>query len=270
MGSSSRHRLRQVMPFGRPLPIDVDCVPNNMSVSASPKFDTTSWTLVRAAAVDPTEESRQALATLCQTYWSPVYAFVRRNGYDREQAQDLTQGFFTQLLEKRFLVDADQQRGKFRSFLLTAVKHFLANEWDREHALKRGGGKVPVSIDVVAAESWYAPSVVAEGTPESLFERRWALSLLERTLARLRAEFVAAGKTSQFDSLSPFLNKDSGDKRYEDLAEQLGLSAGALRMSVHRMRRRYRDLLREEIAHTVSTTDEIDDEIRFLVSTLSA
>ena len=269
MHSSSRHGLRQVMPFGQPLPTVIDCVPNHMSSSASPRFDSTSWTLVRAAAVNPTAESRQALATLCQTYWPPVYAFVRRNGYDREQSQDLTQGFFTQLLEKRFLVDADQLRGKFRSFLLTAVKHFLANEWDREHALKRGGRQVPVSMDLVAAEGWYKPSVIAEGTPESLFERRWALSLLERTLARLRAEFAAAGKTDQFDRLSPFLNKESGDNRYEEVAEQLDVSAGALRMSVHRMRRRYRDLLREEIAQTVSTIDEIDDEIRFLLSTLS-
>jgi RNA polymerase sigma-70 factor (ECF subfamily) len=219
--------------------------------------------------VNPTADSRQALATLCQTYWPPVYAFVRRNGYDREQAQDLTQGFFAQLLEKKFLVDADQQRGKFRSFLLTAVKHFVANEWDREHALKRGGSRVPVSIDLVAAERWYEPAVVADATPESLFERRWALSLLEFTLAKLREEFAVAGKADQFDLLSPFLHKDSGDQRYEELSVQLGVSPGALRMSVHRMRRRYRDLLREEIAQTVSTTEEIDDEIRFLLSTLS-
>ena len=198
-----------------------------------------------------------------------MYAFIRRNGYDLEQAQDLTQGFFMQLLEKRFLVDADQQRGKFRSFLLTAVKHFLANEWDREHALKRGGGRAPLSIDAVEAERWYVPSVVAETTPESLFERRWALSLLENVLARLRAEFATAGKASLFEILSPLLNRDSGDQHYEELAGQLGTSAGALRMSVHRMRRRYRNLLREEIAQTVSTPEEIDDEIRFLLSTLS-
>jgi RNA polymerase sigma-70 factor (ECF subfamily) len=198
-----------------------------------------------------------------------VYAFIRRYGYDQEQTQDLTQGFFTQLLEKRFLVDADQQRGKFRSFLLTAVKHFLANEWDREHALKRGGGRIPVSIDLVEAEKWYVPAVVAEATPESLFERRWALSLLEHVLTRLRAEFAAAGKSAQFENLSPFLNRDSGDEHYDELAARMGASPGALRMSVHRMRRRYRSLLRDEIAQTVSTPEEIDDEIRFLLSTLS-
>src|SRR5882672_4740607 len=186
MHSSSRRGLRQVMPFGRPLPTVIDCVPNIMAGSPSPRFDTTSWTLVRAAAVNPTADSRQALAMLCHTYWPPVYAFIRRYGYDREQAQDLTQGFFTQLLEKRFLVDADQQRGKFRSFLLTAVKHFLANEWDREHALKRGGGQIPVSIDLVEAEEWYAPAAVEAATPESLFERRWALSLLEQVMVKLR------------------------------------------------------------------------------------
>ena len=257
------------MPFGRPLPTVIDCVPNNMSVSISPKFDKTSWSLVRAAALEPTASSRQALATLCRTYWQPVYAFVRRNGYDREQAQDLTQGFFTQLLEKRFLAHADQERGKFRSFLLTAVKHFLANEWDRDHALKRGGGQVSLSIDLVDAESWYAPAVAANPTPESLFERRWALSLLEHVLTRLRAEFAAVGKSDQFEMIVPFLNQDSGDKRYEELADRLGVSTGSLRMAVHRMRRRYRSLLRKEIAETVATPEEVDDEIRFLLSTLS-
>src|SRR6185436_5683545 len=136
----------------------------------------------------------------------------------------------------------------------------LANEWDREHALKRGGGRIPVSIDLVEAEKWYMPAVAAEVTPESLFERRWALSLLEQVLARLRAELDAAGKSAQFESLAPLLNRESGDEHYEELAERMGMSAGALRMSVHRLRRRYRNLLRDEIAQTVSTPEEIDDE----------
>ena len=218
--------------------------------------------------MNPTADSRQALATLCQTYWHPVYAFVRRNGYDREQSQDLTQGFFALLLEKNFLVDADQQRGKFRSFLLTAVKHFLANEWDRAHALKRGGGHVPVSIDLVEAERWYAPAAVEEATPESLFERRWALSLLEHMLARCVPNLPLRERPI---NSTAFLFSESGSEgsTLRRDGRSLGLSAGALRMSVHRMRRRYRDLLREEIAETVSTTEEIDDEIRFLLSTLS-
>jgi RNA polymerase sigma-70 factor (ECF subfamily) len=232
-------------------------------------FKTTRWTVVQAAAANPTADSRQALATLCQTYWRPVYAFIRRKGYDRDQAQDLTQGFFALLLEKNYLISADRQRGKFRSFLLTTVKHFLANEWEREHAKKRGGAEPPISIDLIKAESWYVSAAVEETTPEKLFERRWALSLLEHVLARLRAEFAAAGKTDRFESLSLFLNQDADEARYEELAGTLGLSAGALRMIVHRMRRKYRQFLREEIAQTVSTPEETDEEIRFLMSTLS-
>jgi len=240
-----------------------------MISSPTPGFQTTRWTLVQAAAVSPTTDSRQALATLCQTYWHPVYAFIRRNGHDRDQAQDLAQGFFALLLEKNYLVAANRQRGRFRSFLLTAVKHFLANEWDREHAQKRGGGQVPISIDAVEAEKWYVPAVVEEATPESLFERRWALSLLEHVMARLHAEFAVAGKAEQLERLSVFLNRDSEDARYKEVADEMGLSAGALRMSVHRIRRAYRQLLREEIAQTVSTPEETDEEIRFLLSTLS-
>jgi RNA polymerase sigma-70 factor (ECF subfamily) len=210
------------------------------------------------------------LAALCQTYWPPVYAFIRRNGYDQDQAQDLSQGFFALLLEKNYLGDADRRRGKFRSFLLKAVKHFLANEWDRSHALKRGGGQLAVSIDLVAAERWCAPALVEGTTPESLFERRWAFSLLEHVLSKLRAEFAAAGKRDQLESLSVFLNDDFEDARYENVAEQMGMSVGALRTAVHRLRRKYRRLLRDEITQTVSTPEDVDDEIRFLMSTLGA
>jgi DNA-directed RNA polymerase specialized sigma24 family protein len=246
----------------------IDCVPNKMAETRNSAFKTTHWTLVRAAAVHPTADSRQALATLCQTYWHSVYAFIRRKGYDLDRAQDLTQGFFALLLEKNYLIAADKERGRFRSFLLTAVKHFLANEWDREHAKKRGGTEPPVSLDLAKAESWYAPAAAEETNPEALFERRWALSLLEHVMARLRAEFAAAGKAERFESLSAFLNQDADDVRYSELADEMGLSAGALRMLVHRMRHRYRKLLREEIAQTVSTPEETDDEIRFLLSTL--
>jgi RNA polymerase sigma-70 factor (ECF subfamily) len=255
--------------FARPLPTVINCLPIDMTTARTSGFETTSWTLVLAAAVSPTPDSRQALATLCQTYWHPVYAFIRRNGYDRNQSEDLTQGFFALLLEKNYLVEADRLRGKFRSFLLTAVKHFLANEWDREHAQKRGGTQAPVSIDLVEAEGWYVPAAVEEATPESLFERRWAVSLLERVLARLRAEFAAAGKADQFQSLSAFLDQDSEDTRYRELADSMHMSAGALRMAIHRMRRKYRRLLREEISETVCTPKDIDEEIRFLFSTLS-
>jgi len=162
-------KSRQVLPVGRLLPIVVHCVPNRMTGASSSGFQTTRWTLVQAAAINPTGDSRRALSTLCQTYWQPVYAFIRRNGYDPDPSQDLTQGFFAMMLEKDFLIQADQKRGRFRSFLLTAVKHFLSNEWDRSHALKRGGVQVAVSFDLVEAEMWYLPSVVDNETPEKAF-----------------------------------------------------------------------------------------------------
>jgi len=238
-------------------------------ISPVSRFNTTRWTLVQAAAVNPTEDSGEALATLCQAYWRPVYVFIRRHGHDREQAEDLTQEFFTHLLEKNYLIAANPERGRFRSFLLIAVKHFLANQWDREHASKRGGSQTRISIDSVEAENWYLPAVVDEVTPESLFERRWALSLLEHVMSRLRAEFETAGKAEEFEKLSMFLNRDSEDVRYKQLAEEMGLSVGALRMAVHRLRRSYRRLLREEIAQTVSEPEQTDEELRFLLATLT-
>ena len=270
MPRPSDEEPKQALPTGRALPTVIDCVPKIMLNAATSGFQTTRWTLIKAAAVSPTTDSRDALATLCQAYWPPVYAFIRRNGHDPERSQDLTQGFFTLLLEKNYLLDADRQRGRFRSFLLTAVKHFLANEWDREHAQKRGGGKGPISIDTVEAESWYLPAMVDEATPESLFQRRWALSLLEHVMAGLRAEFALAGKAEQFEKLSVFLNQDAGETRYKELADEMGLSTGALRTSVHRIRRTYRRLLREEITQTVSRPEETDEEIRFLLSTLTS
>ena len=226
-----------------------------------------------AAAVQPSPESRSALATLCQVYWHPVYAFIRRNGSDRDQAQDLTQAFFAVLLEKNYLGDAKQERGRFRSFLLTAVKHFLSNQRDRAQAQKRGGGQADLSLDLsidpMEVEAWYSPVAVDDVTPERLFELRWAHSLLEQTMAAFREEFARAGKAKHFDLLSDYLHGDSTGIRYDELAAEMGVTAGALRTQVHRMRRRYRDLLRAQIAQTVSTPGEIDDEIRFLLTTLT-
>jgi DNA-directed RNA polymerase specialized sigma24 family protein len=230
-------------------------------------FHTTSWTLIRAASADPTADSREALAALCQKYWHPLYAFVRGRGYDPEQSKDLTQGFFALLIEKNYLLDADPKRGRFRFFLLAAVKHFLANERDRMNALKRGGGQVHVSMDLTEADAWDTQAAVDQATPESLYERRWALSLLENVMSKLRAEFAHVGKAKEFDRLSVFLNRDSESARYDTLAE---VSAGALRMSVHRIRRRYVSLLRAEVAESVSGPEEIDDELRYLLSILSS
>lgn len=266
---ASDRKLRQVLPVGRLLPIVVHCAPNLMTGTISSRFQTTRWTLVQAAAVNPTGDSRRALSTLCQTYWQPVYAFIRRNGYNPDQSQDLTQGFFALMLEKNYLIHADQKRGRFRSFLLTSVKHFLTNEWDRANALKRGGGQAAVSMDLIEAERWYVPAAVDASTPDKAFERQWALSILEQVMARLRADYAKAGKAGQFEMLSEFLNEDSRDVGYEELAEQMAMSAGALRMAVHRMRKAYRRILRQEIAETVSTPEEIDAEIRFLVAILT-
>jgi RNA polymerase sigma-70 factor (ECF subfamily) len=226
-----------------------------------------------AAAVQPSTESRSALATLCQIYWHPVYAFIRRNGSDRDQAQDLTQAFFAVLLEKNYLGDARQERGRFRSFLLTTVKHFLSNQRDRAQAQKRGGGQAELSLDLSIdpreAEAWYSPVAVDQMTPEHLFELRWAHSLLEQVMGKLRLEFANSGKAEHFDHLSAFLQGDSKGIHYDELSAEMGVTAGALRTQVHRIRRRYRELLRAEIAQTVSTPAEIDDEIRFLLTTLS-
>jgi DNA-directed RNA polymerase specialized sigma24 family protein len=241
-----------------------------MPDASTSKFQTTSWTLVVSAAEAPTADSRRALATLCQMYWHPVYAFIRRNGHDRDHAQDLTQGFFAVLLEKNYLRDADRERGRFRSFLLASVKHFLANEWDKEHALKRGGDQVAVPIDLVDAEASYASDAPEQETPERLFERRWALALLEQVMFKLRAEYSSKGKAEQFDRLSVFLNGNPDEANYAKLAAEMSVSAGSLRVAVHRIRRQYGDLVRAEIAETVSTPEEIGEEVRFLLAALSA
>jgi RNA polymerase sigma-70 factor (ECF subfamily) len=172
------------------------------------------------------------------------------------------------MLEKNYLGEADRERGRFRTFLLAAVKHFLANEWDKEHALKRGGGQTTVVIDPAGAEECYAPEAIEARTPETLFVRGWALSLLGQVMTKLRVEYAGSGKADYFDRLSPLLDGDPPAKSYDVLASELGASPGALRVAVHRMRRRYRELLRTELAETVSTPAEIDDEIRFLLAAL--
>jgi RNA polymerase sigma factor (sigma-70 family) len=232
-----------------------------------PQFQTTSWSLVLDAASN-SSEAREALEALCQIYWKPVYAFIRRKGHDPDKAQDLTQEYFARLIEKNYLEHADRTRGRFRSFLLVSVRNFLANQWDRERARKRGGDRRPVSIDGLEAEQWYALAIANDDTPEALFERRWAVSLIERVMLRLRATYADAGKEQLFLSLEGFLQRESSDG-YEQLAKEMNVSAGSLRMSVLRMRRRYRALLRAEIAQTVDKTEEIDEEIRFLQSSLS-
>ncbi len=231
-------------------------------------FATTRWSQVLTAAGRETPRSAEALARLCEAYWYPLYAYVRRQGYDAEQAQSLTQEFFATLLEKHYLRSADPSRGRFRSFLLASMKHFLSNERDRASAIKRGGRAVVVPFEVETAEGWYRLEPAEAETPETIFERRWALTLLERTLARLREEFRAAGKQRLFERLEGHLTGEQETLPYAALSAQLGMTESAIKVTVHRLRRRYGALLRMEIAETVADPAQVDDEIRELFRSL--
>jgi len=234
---------------------------------ASSNFATTHWTLIVAARDRAAPQAQEALAALCDAYWYPLYAFIRRRGHSADEAQDLTQEFFARLLEKDFLAVVDRAKGKFRSFLLAACQHFLANERDRANAQKRGGGRTHVSLDFHGAEDRYGLEPGHTLTPEKLFERRWALTLLDQVLLRLKDEFDRAEKGVLFDRLKGFL-PGTGDASYGDLAVELDMSEGALRVAVHRLRQRYRELLRETIASTVDDPDQVEDEIRSLFAAL--
>src|SRR6266851_8912788 len=225
------------------------------------RFASTRWSLVAAAGQGASPEAQEALATLCQVYWYPLYAYARRRLAGVEDAQDLTQEFFAQLLEKDYLQAADPNRGKFRSFLLTAFKHFLSKEHDRLNAQKRGGGRRILPLDFKSGETRYHLEPEDRTTPESLYERRWALTLLEQSLTLLRQEFVSAGKQKLFESLKGTLTGDSAMEPYSGIAERMGMSEQAVKVAVHRLRQRYKELLRGEIAQTVATNDEIDDEL---------
>lgn len=223
----------------------------------------------------PSPDSRNALADLCRAYWYPLYALIRRQSRDGHQAQDLTQEFFARLLEKNFLGDVDPARGRFRAFLLAAVKHFLANEWDKDGAAKRGGGHRIVSLnghsfDWNSGESRFLTEPSHELTPERHFERQWAIALLDRVLGRLRDESVEAGKIEQFETLRQFLSVDRDTANYADAARRLNSTESAMRVAAHRLRKQCRALLRDEIANTVSTAEEVDDELRYLFTVLSA
>ena len=235
--------------------------------SPSPEFLTTRWSVVLAAGGSQPSAS-DALATLCKTYWFPLYAFVRRKGYSLHDAQDLTQSFFSHLLEKQRLASLHPERGRFRSFLLVSLKNFLANEWHRSNASKRGGQTTFVFIDDEEANRRYGDEPAETISAEQIFDRRWALTLLERVLDSLRLEMSRTGKGAQFEALKFTLTGETGAP-YNEIASQLGTSEGALKVFVHRLRERYRSLLREEIAQTVETDAEIDDELRHLIAALS-
>lgn len=235
----------------------------------SPRFRTTHWSLVAAAIHSHDPDSTAALEALCQTYWYPLYAFVRRQGYSAHDAQDLTQEFFARLLEKKYLNDASAAKGRFRTFLLVAIKRFLSKEWDRSRALKRGGNRIHVPLDGEWAESRYLAEPAETLTPERIFEQRWGATLLEHALQRLRTEYERSARGKEFEALKDFLAAERGSIPYEKIAGTLGISAGAARVQVHRLRKRFRDLFRDEIAQTVSSPAELDEEVRYVLSVLS-
>lgn len=231
-------------------------------------FATTHWSVV-AQAREASPENESALQFLCQTYWYPLYVYVRRQGRTPEDAQDLVQGFFAHVLEKRCFQAADHEKGKFRSFLIGALKRYMATEWDRANRLKRGGGKQIISLDDAQTEDRYLAEPPDNNTPEKAFERQWARTLLDQVLARLESEFALAGKTPLYERLRVFINGDSKELSYSETGEKLGMSEGAVKVAVYRLRITYRELLREEIARTIENPKDVEDEIRHLFSALS-
>jgi RNA polymerase sigma factor (sigma-70 family) len=234
------------------------------------KFDTTRWSVVLKAGAGDEAQSRAALATLCEIYWPAVFAFVRRRGHDPDTARDLTQGFFAAILERGGIAEARRERGRFRSFLLGSVKNFLADEHDHRTAQKRGGGHAALSIDDASWDAERAGFEMATPlTPEAIFERRWALALLESTMRDLADEMERARAGTRFAALQPYLVGDA-DPPYRELAPGLGMNEGAVRVALHRMRQRYGEKLREQVAQTVDDPATIEDEIRHLIGALGA
>lgn len=231
-------------------------------------FVTTHWSVILAAKGDESEVADEALTKLCRMYWYPLYAFVRRRGHSPHDAEDLTQEFFCRLLHKDYLRVVDYRKGRFRTFLLTAIENFLRYEWRRAHAQKRGGGFSFLSLDDPGAEQRYCQEPVSRESPEKVYERNCALALLEQALHRLRAEFEAQGKGDRFERLKGFLTADEAQAPYAELASQLDASEAALKMTVSRMRKRYGEILRETVRQTVASAEQAEDELRSLFAAL--
>lgn len=229
-------------------------------------FTTTQWSRVQRAKGGADTDARQALEELCQTYWHPLYAFVRRQGYDPATAQDLTQAYFTELLAKDFLRAVDPSAGRFRSFLLASLKNFLSHERDRDRAVKRGGGAHTFSLEAETAEMSLDTGLNDQLTPDQVFERQWALTVLERSLERLRNAAVGSGAEDNFERLKPYLTGEDMRAPYGDVASELGMTEGAVKTAVHRLRKSFGGMLRAEIAETVVDPVDIDDEIRHLLT----
>lgn len=246
-----------------------DRTPFNSTGANAGQFATTHWSVVLAAGSPESPRYQEALETLCRTYWFPLYVYLRRHGCDAHQAADYTQAFFAHMLEKQSLNRVQPKPGKFRSFLLTALKHFLADARDHDQAIKRGAGRKPLSLDFGAAESQYALDPATQLSPEKVFDRSWALTMLGNTMDRLEAEVVKVNKRELFESLKVYLCGEETAVPYRDAAAKLDMTEGAVKVAVHRLRRRYRELLHDEIAQTVHTSDQIEEEIQDLFAALA-
>jgi DNA-directed RNA polymerase specialized sigma24 family protein len=241
--------------------------PSKDSHTHNAAFHTTRWSIVLGAQGKASRDAFESLEALCRQYWSPLYAYVRQRGFTPHEAEDLTQEFFARLLEKEWLAAAKRECGRFRSFLLMALKRFLANEWDRSQALKRGGGCEVISLDAETAESLYATNIPALPA-ESLYEKRWALTVLGKVMLRLKTEHEAAGRAMEYEVLKPSLTADRREIHYEALAEALSVGPASARSAVHRLWKRFREVFREEVAGTVADPSEVDDEMRAVIAAL--
>ena len=245
-----------------------DTTPTWGQVPRQPVFATTHWSVVLAAGRSDAPQAEASLEKLCQTYWLPLYAYVRRRGYAEADAKDLTQGFFAWVLERRWFEEADQQRGRFRTFLLTSFSGFLANEWDKSRAQKRGGGRV-LSLPFGEADNRCRWEPADNTTPEHIFEWRWALALLDEVMSRLSADYAQQCKAQLFEELKPCLLGERTAQPYANLALKLGMTEGSVKVAVHRLRQRFRQLLRDEIANTVAKPEDIEEEMRHLFAVLA-
>jgi len=227
-------------------------------------FATTHWTVVLAAGQQHTPQSDQALEQLCRTYWFPLYAYVRRQGYAKADAEDLTQAFFARFLAKNYLVGLAAEQGRFRAFLLASLKHFLINEWKKSQTQKRGGGEAVLSLDWATADTKFQVASTAEPSPDKAFDREWALALLAKVIERLEQECAAEGKAKVFEQLKMFLMAGRAESAQVEVAKTIGMEEGAVRVAIHRLRKRYRVLLREEIAQTLADDSMVEEELRAL------
>jgi RNA polymerase sigma-70 factor (ECF subfamily) len=238
------------------------------SSSLGREFTTTHWSVVLIAGGAASGAADSALEHLCRTYWYPLYAYVRRQGHSESDAQDLTQSFFARLLERKYLRLADRNQGRFRTFLLTSLKHFLINDWKKQNRDKRGGGQKALSLDEEMAESRFVAEPAIAQPADTLYDRGWAAVLLERALAALKAEFERSGKLELFERFKVCVLAEQSDLSYTKLALELGMKENAVRVAAHRLRQRYGELLRVEVAQTVSTPAEVTEELRYLVSVI--